>query len=222
MKFIAAAFGDNIDHAAGGAAVFRVVVAQNELKLLHAFLRNRRANAVDGVVPGVRAVHADHVPACACTPDAQAAVGRRTDGGRDVARGLGVGKREIDVVAPIDRQVVDAALLDGIGDFRLGRLDGRCFRGNGHGLLHAFKFQAWIKGGALAYCVAAVIVRDRRPRPARGGIRQCHLCAFDAEILRIKDRPGKSRRVDLRRDGRGAAEYQQNEQNSHEDGPPGA
>src|SRR5205814_3410710 len=53
VKLVAAALGDDVDHAAGGPAVFRVVVAQNELEFLHAFLGNRRAYAVDGVVAGV-------------------------------------------------------------------------------------------------------------------------------------------------------------------------
>ena len=134
MKFIASALGHNVDHAARGAPVFRVVVAQDELKFLHAFLGNRGAYAVDGVVHGVRAVNADHGSAGARAADAQSAVGRGTDCGRNVARGLRIRKRKIDVVAAIDRQVVDAALLDSVGDLRLGCLDGSRLRGYGNNL----------------------------------------------------------------------------------------
>src|SRR6202008_1574270 len=87
VKFIASALCYDVDDAAGGAAVFRVVVAQDELKLLHALLGNRRADPVNGVVDGVGAVHADHIAAGPRAGDAQPTVGRRADRGGYVARG---------------------------------------------------------------------------------------------------------------------------------------
>src|SRR5205807_6572088 len=72
MEFVATALGYDIDHTAGGAAILRVVVTEDELKFLHAFLGNRGADAVDGVVAGVRTVDADHVAASARAANAQA------------------------------------------------------------------------------------------------------------------------------------------------------
>ncbi len=70
VKVITAAFAHDVDDAAAGAAVFGVVVAQNELKFLDALLRERRANGVDGVVDGVCAVNTDRGPTRARPPNA--------------------------------------------------------------------------------------------------------------------------------------------------------
>ncbi len=44
VKFVGAALADDVNDTAAGAAVLGVVVAQNELKLLYALLRESRAN----------------------------------------------------------------------------------------------------------------------------------------------------------------------------------
>src|SRR5262249_40448965 len=146
----AAGFGDNVDDAAGGAAVLRVVVAEDELKFLHAFLRDRGANAVDGVVDGVGAINTDHVAACTRAADAEAGVGSGTDGGRDVAGGLRVSESEVYIVAAVDGEIVDATLLDGLRDFSLGRLDGGSFGRHRDSLLHAAEFEMRVEQSVFA------------------------------------------------------------------------
>jgi len=68
VKFVGAALAYDVDDAAAGAAVLGVVVAQNELKLLYALLREGRANGVDGVVDGIRTVNTDRVPRARAPP----------------------------------------------------------------------------------------------------------------------------------------------------------
>src|SRR5262249_46858493 len=131
VQFVAATLGDDIDDAAGGPAVLRVVIAHHHLEFLHCFLRNGGANSVDRVVHGVGAVHADHVGAGAGAADVETAIGGGADGGRNVARGARVGKREILVVAAVDGQVVDLTLVYGVGYFGLGGFDQCGFRNNG-------------------------------------------------------------------------------------------
>src|SRR4029077_9198200 len=78
VNFVGAAFGDDVNDAARGAAIFRVVIAEDELEFLDGFLRNGRADAVDGIVNRVGAIDADHVGAGARAVDVEAAVGSRT------------------------------------------------------------------------------------------------------------------------------------------------
>src|SRR5713226_9374873 len=150
MDIVGAALGDDVDDATGGAPVFRVVVAQNELKFLHRFLGNSGADAVDGIVDGVGAIDADHVGAGARAVDVEAAIGSGADGGGDVASGLLVDEREIDVAASVNGEVLDAALLDGLGDFCLGSFDGGGFGGDGYRLDYALEIEAGINGGVLS------------------------------------------------------------------------
>ena len=88
VKIVGATLAHDVDDAATGAAVFSVVVAQNELKLLYALLREGRANGVDGVVDGIRPVNAYRGSTRARTADAQAAVRSRANGRRHVTSGL--------------------------------------------------------------------------------------------------------------------------------------
>ncbi len=98
------------------------------LKLLYALLREGRANGVDGVVDGVCTVDTDGGSTGACAADAQAAVRSGADGGRHVARGLGIRQREIDITPAVDGEIVDAALPNGLRDVGFGGLEGRRFR----------------------------------------------------------------------------------------------
>ncbi len=146
VKFVGATLADDVDDTAAGAAVLRVVVAQNELKLLYALLREGRANGVDGVVDGIRAINTDRgSTAGARTADTQAAVRSGADGRGHVAGGLRICKREIDIAAAVDREIVDAALLDGLRDVGFGRFNGSGFRRHSHRLLNALKLQTRIK-----------------------------------------------------------------------------
>src|SRR5262249_41428233 len=134
----------------GSPTVFRIVVAEDELKLLHAFLRNGGANTVDGVVDSVGAIYADHVGTGASAVDVEAGIRCGANGGRDVASGLRIGEREIDVVAAVDGEIVDAALLDGLRDFGLGGLDRSGFGGHGDCLLDAPELHGGIEFGVFA------------------------------------------------------------------------
>ena len=152
MKFVGAALAHDVDDAPAGAAVLGVVIAQNELKLLDALLREGRANGVDGVIDGIRAVNAHHGSTGSRPTDAQTAIRRGADGGRNVSRGLRVGQSEIDVAAAVNGEVVDAALLHGLGDVRLGGFD---VRGLGHhydGLQLPTEHQLDVSRHGIAHC----------------------------------------------------------------------
>src|SRR5208283_2993880 len=150
LEIFAAALGDDVHHAARGAAILRIVVAENHLEFLYRFLRDSRTNAVGGVVSGVGAIDANHVGTRASTTEVQAAVGCGANGGRDVPRGLGVREREIDIVAAVDGQVINLAFLDGLCAFRAGGLNRKGFRAHGHHLGLRTQLQLHVQGGFLA------------------------------------------------------------------------
>ena len=150
VKLVAAVLGDDVDYPAGGAAVLGVVVAEDELEFLDALLRDGGADTVDGVVSGIGAVYADHVSTSARSANIESAIGGRADGGRDVAGGLRVGERKDEIVPPVAGEVVNAALLDGLRDFRLASFDRSGFRRHRHRLLHAFEVQTRIKRRGFA------------------------------------------------------------------------
>src|SRR5260370_30966828 len=50
VKIIRPRARDAVHHAAGGAAIFRGVTVGDDLKLLHRFLGNGRAHAIDGII----------------------------------------------------------------------------------------------------------------------------------------------------------------------------
>ena len=130
VEIICAAFGDNVDDSPGGTPILRVVIAQNHLEFLHVFLRNRRADPVHRVIHSVRAVHADHVRSRASPADIQSTIRRRADRRRNVARGLGIQQRKIDVIAPVGRQIVNLALVHGLRTFRTCHFDLCACRGH--------------------------------------------------------------------------------------------
>src|SRR4029077_917824 len=68
-----------------------------------------------------------------------------------VASGLRVRQREIDVIAAIDGQVVDAALVNGLGDFGFGGFDRSGLRGYRYALLHATKFELGVVCSVLSH-----------------------------------------------------------------------
>src|SRR5262249_34279623 len=107
VEIVAAAFRDDVDDAAGGTAIFGIVVADDDLEFLDGLLRNGGPDTVDGVVDGICTVHADHIAASTSAAEVETGVGRRTDGRRDVACRLRICKSEIDVAAAVDRKVVD-------------------------------------------------------------------------------------------------------------------
>ena len=150
MEFIPSALADDVDNTTAGAPILGVVVAENELKLLYALLREGRANGVDGVVDGIRTVNTDRSPSGSRAANAQSAVRSRTDGRGHVACGLRISEREIDITAPINGEVVDTALRDGLRDIGLTGFDGSSLGRHQYTLLHAFQVQTRIKGCGLA------------------------------------------------------------------------
>src|SRR5258708_545155 len=149
-NFVGPAFSGFVGTTAAGAAVLGVVVAQNELKLLYALLRESRANGVDGVVDGIRAVNTDHGSTGACAADAQAAVRSGADGGRNVASGLRIREREIDITAPVNGKVGDLALLNGLRDIGFGCFDVRGLANYFDGLYLAMERQLEVTCDAVA------------------------------------------------------------------------
>src|SRR5262249_37732533 len=227
VEIVGAGFGDDVDDAAGSAAVLRVVVAKDELEFLAAFLRDGGTNAVDGVIDRVGAIDADHVRPGAVAIDVEAGVGSWTDGGGDVAGGLRVGEGEVNVAAAVDGEIVDAALIDGLRDFGLRSLDGSGFGGDGDALLYAAELEARVESGVftdgerdrgglegseVATTIdrqlvgagneadetgAAGVVRDGSALGSAGLAGESDFCATYGEALGIHDSPGKSGGVDL-------------------------
>jgi len=230
VKIIAAAFSDDIDDTTGRAAVLSVIVAENQLKFLHALLGNGGADAVDGIVHSVRAINADHVGARAGPADAQTAIRSGADGVGVVTQGLRVGLREIDVVAAIDRQVVNVAFIHGLRTFRARDFDRSGFRGDRDGLRLRANFQLHVEAGLLANsqlergifvwreaaALRAELVDTRNQANevvtpglihiggalgTRGQQRHADFRAADSQTLWVSDISGKSCGVDLRRRG---------------------
>ena len=123
VKIIRSGAGDDIHHAARRSAILRRVTVGDDLELLHRFLRNGGANAVGGIVGGVGAVHVHQVRTGALAAHVQPGSRRRSNAGSVVAQHLRIGEGEVDVVAAVDRKIVDAALVDGVGRRRALRFD---------------------------------------------------------------------------------------------------
>src|SRR5713101_3708692 len=115
VEIVRSGAGDDVDHAARGAAIFGGVTVGDDLELLHRLLRDGGAHAVDGIVGGVGAIDVDQVGTAALAAHIEAGGGRGPGVGRVVADDLRIREREIDVVAAVDWQIVDAALADGVG-----------------------------------------------------------------------------------------------------------
>ncbi len=79
MEIVASGLGDDVDHAAAGAAILRHVIAGDDLKLLNGLLRNGGAHAIHRIVHGIRAVNAYLVRTRPLTAKIQAAGGGGAD-----------------------------------------------------------------------------------------------------------------------------------------------
>ena len=115
VKVIRPGAGNDVDHAARCSAIFRRVAIGDDLEFLHRLLRNRGANAVGRIVGGIGSVHVHQVGSGPLPAHVQAGGGSRANTGRVVAQHLRIGQSEVDVVASVDRQIVDAPLVDGVG-----------------------------------------------------------------------------------------------------------
>jgi hypothetical protein len=115
VEVVRSGAGDDVDHAAGGASVFGGVAVGDDLEFLHRFLRDGGAHAVGGIVGGVGAIDVDQVGTGALAAHVEAGSGRGAGVGSVVADDLRIGEREVDVIAAVDGQIVDAALADGVG-----------------------------------------------------------------------------------------------------------
>src|SRR5208283_5214344 len=73
------------------------------------------AHAVGGIVGGIGTVNIDQVGAGALAAHVKAGSRRRAELGGAVALHLRIGQRELDVIAAVNGQIVNAALADGVG-----------------------------------------------------------------------------------------------------------
>src|SRR3954454_3593690 len=115
VKCVRSGAGDDVDDAARGASVLGGIAVGQDLEFLHCFLRHGGANTVDGVVDGIGTIDVHQVGAGTLSAHVQAGGGGGPDVGSVVAHNLRVGEREVDVVAAVDGEIVDAALIDGVG-----------------------------------------------------------------------------------------------------------
>src|ERR1700694_978312 len=114
VEVVRSGAGDDVDHAARGASVFGGITVGDDLEFLHRFLGDGGADSVDSIVGGVGAIDVDQVGTAPLAADVEAGSGRGSGVGRVIAEDLRIGQREIDVVAAVNRQIVDAALADGV------------------------------------------------------------------------------------------------------------
>src|SRR5689334_9187521 len=116
MKVVRAAFGDDVDDAAGRAAKLRGVRVCIDLIFLHGLLRDSCAGGVDRVVGEVGTVDLDQSGAAALTADVKSG-GR---GGADRAAVVTVDGRDRQGkpgrTALVDGQILDPLLVDRVGD----------------------------------------------------------------------------------------------------------
>ena len=115
VEIVGTGAGDDVDHAPGGATIFRGVSIGDDLKFLDCLLRNRGPDAVHGVVDGVGAIYVDQIGAGALSAHVEAGGWGGADRRRVVAGEARISEREIDVVAAIDREIFNALLGDGVG-----------------------------------------------------------------------------------------------------------
>ncbi len=104
VKIVRSRARDDVHHPAGSAAILRRVVVGDDLKFLHRLLRHRRANSVYAVIGRVGAVHVHQIRARPLPADVQSRGWRRAGVRRVVALHLGIGQREVNVVAAVDGQ----------------------------------------------------------------------------------------------------------------------
>ena len=115
VHFVCAGAGNDVHYTARSPAILSRVAVGLDLELLHSFLRNRGTDAVGGIVYCVRAVHVHQVGARPLSAHVQSGSGSSSDRRSVVASQARVGESKVNVVAAIDRKIVDAALFDGIG-----------------------------------------------------------------------------------------------------------
>src|ERR1700686_1281255 len=115
VEVVRSGAGDDVDDAARGASVFGGVTVGDDLEFLYRLLRDGGAHAVDGIVGGVGAIDVDEVGTGALSADVETGSGCGAGVGRVIAEDLRICEREIDVVASVDWQIVNAALAVGAG-----------------------------------------------------------------------------------------------------------
>jgi len=132
VDVISARFCDDIDGRAGCAAQIGAIVAAIHLELLHGVLTHRQANAAS-IVAGLAAVNGDAVAAAVAAVEGKAAlrslfhakilIVREAGGIGDTGEEQG----KIEIVAAVNREVIDILLGDGVGlAATFGFDDGRC------------------------------------------------------------------------------------------------
>ena len=96
---------------------------RDDLKLLHCFLTDSRARCVHGVVSVVGAVNLDQIRATTLAAEVQTGRGRWSNRTAVVTTDCRSRQRKREIVSFVDRQVVDALLIDRGRDCGLGSLN---------------------------------------------------------------------------------------------------
>ena len=115
MEIVRPRSGDDIDHPTRCTTVLGCITVGQDLKFLHRLLRHGGTYAVCAVVDCVRTIHIHQVGAPTLTTHVEPGCGSGANRRRVVANHLRIRQSKIDVITPIDRQVIDAALVDRIG-----------------------------------------------------------------------------------------------------------
>src|SRR5437773_1732812 len=102
MELVRASARDDVYHSARRPPVFRGISVGDDLKLLYRVLRHRGADPVHRVIDRIDAVNVHQIAARALSSEVKTRGRCRADAGRDIARRLRVGQREINVVAAVD------------------------------------------------------------------------------------------------------------------------
>ena len=137
MKSVGAGAGNDVYHAARGASIFGGVTVGDDLEFLHGLLRHRRADAVHRIVDRIGSIDVDQIGASPLSAHVQPGGGCSPDRRRVITGQPRISEGEIDVVAAVDGQVVDALLRNCIGGGSALRLHQLSFRADGHYFLRA-------------------------------------------------------------------------------------
>ena len=148
-----AGFGDDIDDAAEGAAVFGAEAVVDDAEFAYGFLRRGGALRAGGGVDVVGAVDGDFIAEVAHAGKRDAGDFEFGDGGLQAgaARGYAWGEQgEIGEEAAADGQRVDLLGVDHLADFCARGFDYRRFARDDYLLALGGDFQGDVDGGALA------------------------------------------------------------------------
>src|SRR5262245_23940534 len=146
VQAVAAAFGDDVDRAGRADAGGSVRRRCRNLKLLNRLLRDVERGGADVLVHRVHAVNRDAGLAAAAAADGNACVTAlgRIEGAALLNLDAGLQPRELQIVSPVERQLLDLARVDDTADGRFLQFhrDGGVRDVDLHGFTGAGDFQS--------------------------------------------------------------------------------